>query len=151
MESNWTGTRDYAATASLPAAINYLNDWRSLDGLTCMEFNRIGYQMAANELREAWRVNDPYDPAISELDPLTNDLTMGMVRLPPQLHVGDAKPGQPSDGLRQILRDQYGIEAAIGQFGTAGGFIRLSHAVYTTDEDIRRLRDAIYELSFQKS
>ena len=29
----------------------------------------------------------------------------------------------------------------------AGGFLRLSHAVYNTDEDFERLRDAVSELA----
>lgn len=145
-ESLWAGTRDYAADASVPVALDYLNNWRNVDGLNSISFNRTGYIEAANELRDAWGVNDPNDPAVVQLDYFAE--AMGMIRLPPKLNVGDAKPGQPSGGVRQMLREKYGIEAAIGNFGKAGAFLRLSHAVYTTDNDIQRLRDAIYQISF---
>jgi selenocysteine lyase/cysteine desulfurase len=49
------------------------------------------------------------------------------------------------DSVRSRLRDHYGVEAAIGGFPD-GGFLRLSHAVYTSDDDIERLRDAVLEL-----
>jgi len=144
-ESQWTGTRDYAATASIPEALKYLQQWRSADGYQVQYFNKKGCHEALQELREAWNVNDPNDPAVADLDYFHE--SMGMIRLPPQLKIGDAKPGQPSGGVRKILREKYGIEAALGDFGKAGGFIRLSHAVYNTDEDIRRLRNAVFELS----
>ena len=41
--------------------------------------------------------------------------------------------------------DGYGVEAAVGGFPD-GGFLRLSHAVYTSDDDVKRLRDAVLEL-----
>ena len=41
--------------------------------------------------------------------------------------------------------DGYGVEAAVGGF-PGGGFLRLSHAVYMSDNDIGRLRDAVLEL-----
>ena len=36
---------------------------------------------------------------------------------------------------------------AVGGFGDAGGFLRLSHAIYNTDEEFARLRDAVAELA----
>ena len=56
-------------------------------------------------------------------------------------------PGMPSSGVRSALRDRYGIEAALGNFGDSGNFIRLSHAVYSTTADFERLRDAVLELT----
>jgi selenocysteine lyase/cysteine desulfurase len=70
-----------------------------------------------------------------------------MVRLPSALDLSMDAPGEPSKGVRATLRERYGIEAAVGGFGAHGGFLRLSHAVYTTDEDIRRLRDAVSEMA----
>ena len=49
--------------------------------------------------------------------------------------------------MRQTLRDEFGIEAAVGGFGDHGGFLRLSHAVYNEDGDFERLRDAVSELA----
>ena len=50
-----------------------------------------------------------------------------------------------TDSVRSRLRDRFGVEAAVGGFPD-GGFLRLSHAVYTSDDDIERLRDAVLEL-----
>ena len=49
--------------------------------------------------------------------------------------------------MRQTLRDEFGVEAAVGGFGGEGGFLRLSHAVYNGDGDFERLRDAVSELA----
>ena len=48
-ESRWTGTRDYAAMRAVPAALAYLQDWRSADGLTAPEFNRVGLRRAVDD------------------------------------------------------------------------------------------------------
>jgi selenocysteine lyase/cysteine desulfurase len=68
------------------------------------------------------------------------------VRLPPWLDLSADAPGQPSAGVRSALRQRFGIEAAVGGFGEHGGFVRLSHALYNTDDDYERLRDAVLEL-----
>ena len=141
VESRWPGTRDFASALAVPTALSYLDGWRSADGLTASEYNREGWKCAAATLSEAWGVA----PAVS--DPALTGCGMGMVRLPPTLDLSADAPGQPSTGVRSTLRARYGIEAAVGGFGVEGGFLRLSHAVYTTDDDIERLRDAVSELA----
>ena len=138
-ECRWTGTRDYAAMRAVPAALAYLRDWRSLDGLATPEFNRVGLRRAVDELSAAWSVDAPYHEECLG--------SMGMVRLPAGLDLSKDVPGQPvgPDSVRSRLRDRYGVEAAVGGFPD-GGFLRLSHAVYTSDDDIGRLRDAVLEL-----
>ena len=56
--------------------------------------------------------------------------------MPPSLDLSNDRPGQPSAGVRQTLRDEFGIEAAVGGFGDHGGFLRLSHAVYNEDGEL---------------
>ena len=138
-ESRWTGTRDYAAMRAVPAALAYLQDWRSAGGLTASEFNRVGLRRAVDELSAAWSVDAAYHEECLG--------SMGMVRLPAGLDLSQDVPGQPvgPDSVRSRLRDRYGVEAAVGGFPD-GGFLRLSHAVYTSDDDIERLRDAVLEL-----
>jgi len=140
-ESRWPGTRDFAPFLSVPTALTYLDTWRSVDGLGAQQYNAHGWQDAAALLSEAWGVG----PAVA--DPSLACSGMGMVRLPPSLDLSADAPGQPSAGVRARLRQRYGIEAAVGGFGDEGGFLRLSHSVYTTDADISRLRDAIAELA----
>mmetsp|Transcript_35999 Transcript_35999/g.70832 ORF Transcript_35999/g.70832 Transcript_35999/m.70832 type:complete len:428 (+) Transcript_35999:122-1405(+) len=144
-ESRWPGTRDFASALAVPAALEYLAAWRSADGAGAAEYNATGWRKAAEMLNEAWGVG----PAVA--DPTLANAGMGMVRLPPTLDLSRDAPGEPSTGVRTILRDRYGIEAAVGGFGDHGGFVRLSHAVYNTDEDFERLRDAISELVAEKS
>ena len=138
-ECRWTGTRDYAAMRAVPAALAYLQDWRSADELTAPEFNRVGLRRAVDELSAAWSVDAPYHEECLG--------SMGMVRLPAGLDLSKDVPGQPvgPDSVRSRLRDRFGVEAAVGGF-PEGGFLRLSHAVYTSDDDIGRLRDAVLEL-----
>ena len=138
-ESRWTGTRDYAAMRAVPAALAYLRDWRSAGGLTASEFNRVGLRRAVDELSAAWSVDAAYHEECLG--------SMGMVRLPADLDLSKDVPGQPvgPDSVRSRLRDRYGVEAAVGGFPD-GGFLRLSHAVYTSDDDIERLRDAVLAL-----
>ena len=138
LESRWPGTRDFAAWLSVPDALAYLEEWRSIDGLSAQRFNAIGWQEAEAMLREAWDV----EPATAEPDALSC-IGMGMVRLPCALDLSGDQPGQPSAGVRARLRHEFGIEAAVGGFGEHGGFLRLSHAVYNVDEDFERLRDAV--------
>ena len=143
-ESRWTGTRDYASFRTAPLSLAYLDDWRSVDGRTAMEHNRLGYRAAAAELREAWGVGPAYDEEACTA-------CMGMVRLPPNLDMSLDAPGKPStpQSVRSRLRDRFGVEAAVGGFPVGDGiegFVRLSHAVYTSDEDVARLRDAVLVL-----
>ncbi len=140
-ESRWPGTRDFAPFLAVPDALAYLAAWRSGDELDAPTYNARGWQAAAAELGEAWGVA----PAVA--DPDLASVGMGMVRLPRSLDLSSDEPGQPSAGVRATLRERYGIEAAVGGFGEHGGFVRLSHAVYTTDEDIRRLREAVSEMA----
>lgn len=140
-ESRWPGTRDTASALAVPAALQYLASWRSIDDMHVQRYNADGWQQAARMLEQAWGVA----PAVS--DPSLACTGMGMVRLPPALDLTADAPGQPSAGVRSTLRDRYGIEAAVGGFGEYGGFLRLSHSVYTTDSDLERLRDAVAELA----
>ena len=137
-ESRWVGTRDYASFQAVPHALAYLNEWRSEEGLTAPAYNAVGWRDAAAMLCDAWSVELPASSDCSA--------SMGMVPLPRALDLSNDLPGQPSAGVRAVLRERYGIEAAVGGFGEDGGFLRLSHAVYNTDEDFARLRDAVLEL-----
>ena len=137
-EARWVGTRDYASFLAVPRALEYLDGWRSVDGLTAAAYNAAGWRDAAAMLCAAWEVELPAAPECSAC--------MGMIPLPRALDLSRDQPGQPSMGVRAVLRSRYGIEAAVGGFGELGGFVRLSHAVYNTDEEFARLRDAIVEL-----
>ena len=116
-ESRWAGTRDYAPTIAAPDALRYLDTWRSVDGLSAIEFNQHGVREALNLLCCAWGVEAAQaDECVA---------SMSMVRLPRELDklaAADA-PGKPSRsaGLRSTLRERYGIEAAVGSFKDAHG------------------------------
>lgn len=143
--SLWTGTRDYSSFVAVREACRYLDEWRSESGDTAPAYNRRGLKLAATDLRRAWGVSEAYD----EDDCFC---AMGMIRLPAGIDVSKDIPGQPTtpDSLRSQLRDRYAIEAAVGGFHVEGrleGFVRLSHAVYNTDCDFARLRDAVLDLA----
>ncbi|KAH8049396.1 hypothetical protein JL722_11926 [Aureococcus anophagefferens] len=141
-DCRWTGTRDYAAMRAAPVALDYLRTWRSADGLDARTFNARGLRRAAAGLAGAWRVG----PACDEADCFAS---MGMVRPRGPGHGPRRARRARAPGVRRG-RDRRGVEAAVGGFreddGSLGGFLRLSHAVYNTDDDFRRLRDAVLDL-----
>ena len=145
VQSRWTGTRDYSAYIALQAAIDYSNRWRSIDDLCHREYNRRGLRDALTTLRSAWQVPPAYND-----DECAS--VMGMLPLPPGLDVSNDVPGVPATqpSLRSRLRSQYGVEAAVGAFpvddGSYQGFLRFSHAVYVSDDDVFRLRDAVLDI-----
>lgn len=139
-ETLFPGTRDFSAMAAVPAAVDYLDSWRSREGQTSAVYCHQQVQNAADYLRDAWgtaSLDPPMDPALVA--------TQAMVRLPPALHVTD-RPGQVSRGVREILRQDYRIEAAVGNFGDRGNFLRLSWAVYNNMSEIERLAKAVLEI-----
>lgn len=141
-ECLFPGTRDFSALLAVPAAIEYLNKWK-MDGMNSQQYCHERVIEAANKLRFEWDV-EYVDGPNGEMD---SELiaTQAMVRLPNDLIVQDV-PGQVGTGIRDILRNEYHIEAAIGNFGENGNFIRLSFGVYNHSKDIRRLSNAILEI-----
>lgn len=139
VESLFPGTRDFSAPLAVPAAVEYLNSWRSDKNETSAEFCHRRVLKSAKELADAWGTG-------GELAPPELVSTQAMVRLPPTLKVDDV-PGRPGLGVRASLRDRYCVEAAIGNFGnTVGAWVRLSYAVYNTQRDIDRLKNGVLEL-----
>ena len=69
-----------------------------------------------------------------------------MVRLPLNLRVEDV-PGRPGIGIRTMLRNDYNVEAAIGNFGPElGSYVRLSYGIYNTQEDIEMLENGVLDI-----
>eukprot|EP00929_Paragymnodinium_shiwhaense_P096986 TRINITY_DN58758_c0_g1_i1.p1 TRINITY_DN58758_c0_g1~~TRINITY_DN58758_c0_g1_i1.p1 ORF type:complete len:446 (+),score=46.65 TRINITY_DN58758_c0_g1_i1:60-1397(+) len=138
VESRFTGSRDYSAMLAVPAAMEYLRAWQSPAGESAEDFCHRRVLESSEALASAWGTTEDLLPA--ELV-----ATQSMVRLPRDLVVADI-PGQPGKGVRSQLRAQHNVEAAIGNFGEKGSFVRLSYAVYNTEEDIRRLRDGVLDI-----
>lgn len=140
-ESQFTGTRDYSAMLAVPAAMAYLRDWRSSMGECAPEYCRRRVIESGRELSAAWGTESRWNEVDDELI-----ATQAMVKLPVELRVDDV-PGQPGQGVRAKLRDDFGVEAAIGNFqGEIGAYVRLSYAIYNTPSDIARLRDGILHI-----
>ncbi|KAJ1457119.1 pyridoxal phosphate-dependent transferase [Pelagophyceae sp. CCMP2097] len=139
-ESRWPGTRDFSAALVVPGALEYHGKWRSVQNLSVTDYNVQGCRDAEYQLRDAWGVEEAYSEECIG--------AMAMVRLPLTIDASLDAPGRPAaqDSLRSILRQRYGVEAAVGEF-QGRGFIRLSHAVYNTDLDLVRLRDAILDIA----
>mmetsp|Transcript_95402 Transcript_95402/g.199595 ORF Transcript_95402/g.199595 Transcript_95402/m.199595 type:complete len:472 (-) Transcript_95402:165-1580(-) len=139
VESRFTGTMDYSSLLSVPAAMEYLQRWRSEEDESSVDYCHRRVLESSRLLAEAWGTAD-------QLLPEELVATQAMVRLPPELVVTDL-PGQPGKGVRQTLRERYCVEAAIGNFGPEiGSWVRLSYAVYNTERDIARLKDAVLEI-----
>ena len=138
--SLWEGTRDYSARLSVPYAMHYLNSWRSNNNQTSAEFCHSNILKARDYLCEQWGTKDEYYPQAEII------AGMCMVKLP--FSSSNDRPGMPAaegqKSLRQILRDQYGVEAAVSHFEKFGGtYVRLSFAVYNTMQDVEKLAQAV--------
>ncbi len=140
-EARFTGTRDYSAMLAVPAAMDYLQSFRSDREETAQQYCHRRVIESAATLADAW--NTPM------ITPIELVATQYMVQLPEQLIVNDL-PGQPGAGVRSTLRDQYDIEAAIGNFGERGNFVRLSYAIYNTQAEIDRLAEAVLNILHQQ-
>ena len=139
-ESRFPGTRDFSAILSSPAAMDFLSNWRSPSGETSISYCHRRVIESANHLANAWDTK--------EFTPLNPDLiaTQAMVRLPLKLRVDDV-PGQLGIGIRAMLRNDYNVEAAIGNFGSKlGSYVRLSYGIYNTQNDIEMLRDGVLDI-----
>jgi len=143
-ESLFPGTRDFSAFLAVPAAIEYLQKWEN-DGLNSQQFCHKRVIEAADKLRFEW--NTEYVD-FGETGAMEDSMiaTQAMVRLPDDLVVHDV-PGEVGKGVRDVLREEYQIECAIGNFGEdKGSFVRLSFGVYNHSKDIRRLSNAVLEI-----
>ena len=144
-ETLFPGTRDFSAMAAVPAAVQYLNTWRSDDNTNNLSSAAYCHQQvlhAAHFLQDAWGVQDHGGSPIMDESLVA---TQAMVRLPSQLLVTD-RPGQVSRGVRDRLREDYHIEASVGNFGEKGNFLRLSFAVYNNMSEIEMLAQAVLEI-----
>lgn len=79
---------------------------------------------------------------------------MAMIALPENLpplacSVGAAgTQGQDGVDLREVLRETYGIDVKIVEVDGIGCFCRLSFAVFNTQLDVFKLRDAILDIAY---
>lgn len=137
VESRFAGTRDYSAMLAVPAAVHFLQSWRSDRGESAAEFCHRRVCEAALQLSRAWGTDSLW-PCERELV-----ATQCMVRLP--FDSAEDCPGRPasSQSLRTVLREAHRVEAAVGHFEAMGTFVRLSFAVYNSQHDIDRLERAV--------
>ena len=94
-------------------------------------------------LRESKRLADAWGTRLGTPEECV--ATMCMVELPKVLAPSVGQPGRPDeDGLRDTLRNRFGVEAAVGSFGDSA-WIRVSAAVYNSESDFRKLREAVLQ------
>ena len=154
-ESLFIGTRDYSALLSSAAAIRYLQG--PAKGIETR--NRDSVLRHSKMLREAWGKHAFFSLSLplsltriivitgtEKAQPDESVCGVTMVQLPHDLVVNDI-PGTPEAGVRDLLRDTYGVEAALGNFKEQGNYVRLSCcSAYNTDRDYEKLRDAILDI-----
>ena len=124
-EARWTGTRDYSAVLTVPAALQFRQAWpwawRSDCELDHATFNSQGVQQAASMLRKSW--------GTKAATPINMNGAMCPVEVPHQLGGTD---------LQKRLREEFQVAVDVAALGERGCFIRLSHAVYNTTRDFER-------------
>lgn len=133
-ECSMLGTKDYSAMCSIPAAISYLTTLGGLENII-----QRNHTLCCNILQKlgiAWNTSSYVLP-----DMLTT--SMGMVGIP--IIFGDT--WEKSFELRSHLRQKYNIVIQ-NPFPVKGDrlYIRISVAVYNTEEEFEFLKDAILEI-----
>ena len=152
-ESLFIGTRDYSALLSSAAAIRYLQG--PAKGIETR--NRDSVLRHSKMLREAWgsMLSSPLPPLSLSHHRNHRYRESTTRRKCLRRHNGPASsrfvvndiPGTPEAGVRDLLRDTYGVEAALGNFKEQGNYVRLSCcSAYNTDRDYEKLRDAILDI-----
>ena len=142
-ECAWIGTRDYSPLLAAPHGLKFPE--RHL-GCSLSELAAYNRQMAARMARmlaDAWgtRLGAPEEMCSA----------MAMVELPPGVHVHDEEGALK---LRGQLRNEFAVEAPVhyclvrkGEQDRHGAFVRVSHQVYNMEDEYRRLRDAVLQIS----
>ncbi len=126
-EQEWTGTRDYSAYLTVPAAINFMAEHR-------WDEVRMQCHTLAQQARE--RICD-----LTGLPPISPDSTdwyMQMVTVP-------LPPCDPAP-LKRRLYDEFGVEVPI-MLWQDKPYIRVSIQAYNTQDDVDRLLNALSNLS----
>jgi isopenicillin-N epimerase len=129
-EFDWTGTRDWSAALSVPAAIAF---HRRLGGELLMEANRRLAWEAATMLARRWGTDIPADHAMFA--------AMVLVGAP---FGGDASP-ERVEALRGRLRAR-GADAPITEVG-GRLFVRISAQAYNRMDDYERLADIVVRVA----
>lgn len=133
-ECSMLGSKDYSAMCSIPAAISYLEKLGGLHSI--IERNHRICCNVMQKLGHAWNTSNYVLPS-------SITTSMGMVGIPSIL--GDT--WEKSFELRSLLRQKYNIVIQ-NPFPVKGDrlYIRISVAVYNSEEDYDFLRDALLDI-----
>jgi len=131
-EFNWQGTRDVTPWLSVPAALEYFNQygWQRV-----REHNHAMAVWAQQYLAQQWDV-EPVAPTDGAM--LGSMVTVFAPREAARFESGEA--------LIDALFEQHGIEVAVFDWNDQR-FVRVSCQIYNTVEDYERLAKAVRELT----
>lgn len=124
-----------------------MREWMSDQGEAAQQYCNRNIIQAVETLTAAWTSNINYTPNPDSLGP-----SMAMVPLPdllPPLVCSGGSSGTRGEAgldLREVLREKYGIDVKVARIEGVGQFVRISFAVFNTQEDVLRLRDAVLDI-----
>ncbi|XP_057831141.1 putative L-cysteine desulfhydrase 1 [Cryptomeria japonica] len=154
IESAWVGNRDYSAQLSVPAALEFIEQFEDgIEGIRRKNHDRV--IRMAEMLAKAWNTHLGAPPALCS--------SMAMIGLPDALKVGSEKDALD---LRTLLRKKFGVEVPIyyrpptvvTHLDSTGrpkpafsAYARISYQIYNTTDDYLKFRDAVNQLVLEAS
>ncbi len=135
LEFDWTGTRDMTGFCTLPALIDYM------DGISDSGWAGI----AARNHSLAVEARDLICQALDLETPCPVDMigSLATICLPGLENIAESGY-QEVDPLKEILRQQYGIEVSLSVWlSPTGRYLRVSTQLYNSLEDYERLINAL--------
>uniref|UniRef100_A0A0C9S8G0 TSA: Wollemia nobilis Ref_Wollemi_Transcript_11277_2292 transcribed RNA sequence n=1 Tax=Wollemia nobilis TaxID=56998 RepID=A0A0C9S8G0_9CONI len=155
IESAWVGNRDYSAQLSVPAALEFVEQFEGgIEGIRRRNHDCV--VRMAEMLAQAWNTHLGAPPELCS--------SMAMVGLPECLKVRSDKDAMD---LRTLLRKKFGVEVPIyyrpgtvekSDFDSTvrskkafSAYARISHQMYNTNDEYLRFRDAVNQLALEAS
>ncbi|KAH9327284.1 hypothetical protein KI387_007462 [Taxus chinensis] len=154
IESAWVGNRDYSAQLSVPAALEFIEQFEGgIEGIRRKNHDCV--LRMAEMLAKAWDTHLGSPPELCS--------SMAMVGLPDCLKVRSEKDAMD---LRTLLRKRFGVEVPIYyRWATVAtdpnsterpkpafsAYARISHQIYNTTDDYLKFRNAVNQLVLEGS
>lgn len=156
-EASWAGTRDYSSFQAVYDCVEFINNeldpfLLSSGALTDEEWDRDTFPFRYSAwnhkkfLAYAKILTEGWGTSVASPDDTVGCL--GMVELP-SLPSAQLRTGAEALQLRHFLREKFAVEIVVDarrlteSESEYRAYVRLSVMVYTTSEDIVRLRDAV--------
>ena len=135
LEFDWTGTQDMTGFCTLPSLIDHMGGISELGWAGIAERNHVLVLQARDLICKSLDLETP-----CSVDMIGSLATICL----PGLENITGKGYQPVDPLKEILRQQHGIEVSLSVWPSpAGRYLRVSAQLYNSLQDYERLINAL--------